>query len=244
MKRSYKVLTREWFRVFALVSMVGLCWGPVARAGMVLAVSADVRADIEFQGTGTGASFVFNNNLSGDAFTITGSSGVGDSVGLQGTIGGTFSYTVSSIVTVGALQTAPVITSNGTLTITDAALDSLTGTLTGIDVATVGTAGAVDVNGAINLTNVSYSGTNSDLLELKNEAAAGGGVVAISFQFVPGEGLTTLAASGFTDQTSYSGTITTSAIPEPASLSLGCIALGTIVLGMRWRKSRRTKTKR
>jgi PEP-CTERM motif len=244
MKRSYIVLAKKWFRVFASVSLVGLCFPSVARAGMVLAIAADVRTDIDFQGTGTGASFVFNNNSSGDAFTITGSSGVGDSVGLQGTIGGTFSYTVGSIVTAGQVQTAPVITSNGTLTITDASLISLTGTLTGIDVATIGTAGAVDVNGAINLTNVSYSGTNSDLLELKNEAAAGGGIVAISFQFVPGESLTTLAASGPDQQTSYSGTITASVVPEPASLSLGCIALGTIVLGMRWRKSRRHKTKR
>jgi len=211
---------------------------------MVLAISADVRADVDFQGTGTGASFVFNNNPSGDAFTITGSSGVGDSVGLQGTIGGTFSYTMGSIVAAGTVQTAPVITSNGVLTITDASLISLTGTLTGIDVATIGTAGVVDVNGAINLTNVSYSGTNSDLLELKNEAAASGGIVAISFQFVPGESLTALAASGPDHETSFSGTITTSVVPEPASLSLGCIALGTIVLGMRWRKSHRRKTKR
>jgi hypothetical protein len=208
---------------------------------LVLDFSCDVEAYVEFQGTGSGASFSFGNGSQGYGFTITSSSGAGDSVTLHGTIGGTFSYAVGSIVTVGLEQTAPVTTSSGMLTIADATKVSLTGTLSGVDVGTLGTAGGVDVIGAINLTNVSYSGTNADLRELQSEAAANGGIVAISFQFVPGDSLTTLAASGSKYETSYSGTITTALAPEPGSLSLGCIALGAIVLGVRWRKSRRLR---
>jgi hypothetical protein len=242
MKGSNNNLARRWLRAFASAAVIGLCIGPVARAGLVLDISSEVGANVDFKGTGTGASFVFNNSQSGYGFTITDSSGVGDSLGLHGTIGGTSTYTKASIVTFGLQQTASATTSGGTLTITDSSLVSLTGKLVGVNVATMGTGGAVDVNGAVNLTNVSYSGTNADLLELTREAAASGGIVAISFQFVPGERLTDLAASGSDLKTSYSGTITTAVAPEPASLTLVCIALGTIVLGMRRRKLRRAKT--
>jgi PEP-CTERM motif len=232
-----KVRLGTRFLTLALAALLGLCFGPGARAGLVLDVAADVGANVEFNGSGTGATFVFNNNGSGHGFDVTASSGVGDSIGLHGTIGGTYSYTTASIVTSGLLQTAPVSTGGGTLTLTDASLNSLTSTITGVDVATMGTGGAVNVSGAINLMNVSYTGTNADLMELRNEAQVGGGVVALTFQFVPGESLTQLAASGADHKTSYSGTITTS-VPEPSSLAIGCIALGTIGIGLRWRKAR------
>ena len=40
------------------------------------------------------------------------------------------------------------------------------------------------MDGAINLTDVHYSGANNDLLELKSDVAANGGIVALTFQFV------------------------------------------------------------
>jgi hypothetical protein len=209
----------------------------MARAGgLTLDIASDVGANIEFIGSGAGARFVFNNKGSGNGFDITASSGLGDSVGLHGTLGGTYSYTKASVVTFGPLQSAPVSTSGGVLTITDASLQSLTGTISGIDVSTIGTSGGVNVSGTINLTNVIYSGTNSDLTQLRNEADFGGGTVAITFQFVPSHSLLQLAASGSDRKTSYSGSIT--AVPEPSGLALGCIALGTIGFGIRWRKPR------
>jgi hypothetical protein len=217
--------------------------GSVSRAELILAVSSDVGANVDFHGTGTGASFIFSNNQSGQGFTITQSNGFGDSVGLHGEIGGTFNYTTASIMSQGPLETAPVMTSGGSLTITDLSNQSLTANFTGLAVATMGTAGSVDVNGAVNLTNVSYSGMNTDLLALRNEAQADGGIVAISFQFVPSESLTQLAAAGSDMKTSYSGTITAVPIPEPAGATLGCIALGTVILGLKWRRSRRARAK-
>ncbi len=197
-------------------------------------------ADVSFAGnsTGTGATFVFNNNGSGEGFQITGSSGVGNSVGLFGTLGGSYSYTTASIVTMGILQTAPVTTSGGSITITDNSDVSLTATVAGIDVTTIGAGGVVNVGGVINLTGVSYSGTNADLQELRNDAA-GGGIVSISFQFVslPIPNLTSLAAMNAEHSTSYSGTIVASAVPEPSSFALACIAAVTLI-GCGLRRSR------
>ena len=80
---------------------------------------------------------------------------------------------------------------------------------------TAGTGGPVNLNGTVNLTAVTYSGTNADLLQLKNEAALGGGIVALTFQFVPGKTLTQFAAAGADYKTSYSGTIATARCPSP-----------------------------
>jgi hypothetical protein len=238
MMRGFRILVRTGLLALATGAGLGFCFGHDARAGdLVLDIASDVGANVEFKGTGTGTNFSFNNNGAGNGFDVTASSGVGDSVGLHGRIGGMYSYTNASIVTMGILQSAPVSTSGGTLTITDASMKSLTGTITGVDISTLGTDGAINVSGSINLTNVSYGGTNADLTELRNEANFSGGVVAISFQFAPGRSLTQLAASGSDRHTSYSGSIVTAA-PEPSGLALGCIAIGTIGLGWRWRRTR------
>ncbi len=236
--RHLCAIARTKSLTWALAALLGLCFGPDARAGLTLDISSDVGANVEFKGSGTGTTFEFNNNGSGQGFDITSSNGVGDSVGLHGTIGGTFSYTKASIVTLGPLQMAPVSTSGGLLTITDGALHSLTATITGVDIDTVGTGGTVDVSGAINLSNVVYTGTNADLVEVRNDANFSGGVVSITFQFLPAESLTQLTANHSDQKTSFSGTIMTASVPEPSSLLLGCTAaLGLIGCGLRRRRA-------
>jgi hypothetical protein len=225
-----------------LAIVFGLGLGSSGQASIDLDISSAIGATVEFKGTGTGATFVFNNNRSGQGFEVTMSSsggGPNSAVGLFGTLGGTYSYTKASIVSFGKAQEAPVISTGGKLTITDASMHSLTGTISGVDVTTLGTGGSVDLNGIINLTNVSYSGTNHDLKQLKAEAAVNGGVVAISFQFIPGKSLTQLAANKADNKTSYSGSIATvfngASVPEPSSLVIaGLGALGFIAYG--WRK--------
>jgi hypothetical protein len=209
---------------WAVTVVAGLCFGSNVRADLILDIASTKGADIEFKGSGTGASFQFNNN-SGNGFVVTDSTGVGDSIGLNGTIGGTFAYTTASVSTFGPMQSALVAASGGTLTITDANSISLTGTIAAMDVSTLGTGGAVNVEGAINLTGVAYSGMNADLTQLRDEADASGGSVVLSFQFVPGESLTALTANGADHATSYSGTISTNAIPEPRSIIVAIIAL-------------------
>jgi hypothetical protein len=227
--RDLRIIAKATSLTGALAALIGIWCGPVARAGLVLDISSDVGASVEFKGSGTAATFVFNNNGSGNSFDVTSSTGVGDSVGLHGTISGSFSYTKASIVTLGPLQEAPLSSSGGLFTITDSSLHSLTGTIVGVDLATVGTGGTVNVDGAVNLLNVVYTGTNADLKELRDEANSSGGSVVVTFQFVPAESLTQLTANHSDKKTSYSGSIMTTSIPEPASLVLGCTgALGVI----------------
>jgi hypothetical protein len=227
---------------FALAAVLGLTMSHRARADIELDFSNTTNSNIEFVGTGSGASFSFNNNSLGQGFQVTGSSndGAGSTTadGFYGTLGGTYSYTTAGITTDGSgLQTAAVSTPNGTLSITDSDGVSLTGTVAGVDVSTIGTAGIINLNGVINLTAVSYSGTNADLQQLATEATASGGIVSISFQFAPGMSLTDLAASGVDVNTSYSGSIETVGA-EPSSFAIVAVgALGMIGYGLRRRKT-------
>jgi hypothetical protein len=220
---------------WTMAAVLGVGFISEARADLVLTLSSDVGANVEFKGFGTSATFIFNNNLSGRGFHITSSSGVGDSVGLYGTIGGTFSYQTASITTIGPLQTAPVATAGGVLKITDASLQTLTGAITGVDLDTLGTGGTVNVNGAINLSNVTYTGTNADLMTLRDEANFAGGVVSLTFQFTPAKSLTQLAVNHADNKTSYSGSLLTQSVPEPSTLALGCTG-ALALLGYFWRR--------
>ena len=216
--------------------------------------------DVVFTGTASGAQFVFTNDSKAtdpsynQGFQVTGSSNYDPSnptlntaVGLYGTIGGTYSYLTSSIVTDGAVQTATVSTTNGSLTITDQNNVSLSGTVSDVSISTLKTLGGV--SGVISLTALSYSGSNADLLQLRDEAAANGGVLNISFQFAGDTSLTDLtgvynAANQLNvNSASYSGSIATSAgfttqsiVPEPSSLAIvGIGGLGFILYGIRRR---------
>ncbi len=204
---------------------------------IALDISSAVGAGIDFTGTPSGATFVFGDNGLGESFRITGSSGAGDSIGLFGTISGSFSYTTASIVAVGPVQTAPVASSGGLLTITDSSSISLTGQIVGVDATTLGTAGGANVGGVINLTDVMYSGTNSDLRELSNDASGSGGIVVISFQFASPTSLSALATNGADHATSYSGSVVAHSIPEPSSAALAMIAAITL-LGCELRRSK------
>jgi hypothetical protein len=244
---SHHALLSSSSRMFALAAAVALCVGPKARAGSItLDIAAAANANIAFvgSGAGSGASFNFTNNSSGDGFQITETSGDHSAVGLFGTIGGTFSYT-SVTTTAGGLETALVTTSNGTLSISDGT-DVLTGNISGMNIFTFGTTGAINYTGSINLSGISYTGSNTELLALENDVNMNnaGGVVTLSFQFTnPSQTLLSLETGN--NSTSYSGTVSASgefsgqSVPEPGTLCLGCIALGTIVLGTSWRRARR-----
>jgi hypothetical protein len=150
----------------------------------------------------SGGNFVFNNNGGGYSFQITDSSGTGDSIGDNGNIAGTFA--IGTITTLGGLQTAPV-TGSGTVTINDGSLD-LTGTVVWDEISTFGTGGTINVNGILNLTSITYSGLQSDLIAL---AASGVATDTITFQFVPGKTLTQLKGATTPIVTSFSGSIDT-----------------------------------
>jgi hypothetical protein len=196
----------------------------VALLGL-LSLSLPAKAiTLNFQGLdGTVINFATNStfnftSIGGYQFSISSVlGGVGDSEGLDGFLSPGGPFTIGAITVAGGLQSAPV-TGTSTLHITDNATLDLTGTINWVNIATISVAGVLNLNGQVNLTAITYSGTNSDLQAL---AAAGAGEDVVTFQFVPPQTLTQLTTTG--GQTSYSGSI--SAVPEPGTWML--VAMGT-----------------
>ncbi len=156
--------------MIACVAIIGSVLGPNARAGIVtLNIASVAGANIEIKGSDRGAAVQFNDSASGQGFVITASTATGDSVGLNGTLGGTFSYSLGGMTAGAGGQTAPLVTNGGTLTITDASQRQLTAKIAGINVATVGSRGLINVDGDLNLTSISSSGTNADSIDFSKQ---------------------------------------------------------------------------
>jgi len=168
--------------------------------------SADM-SFIKFDGAGN-----FSFTPAANSFNVTS----GSAVGLQGDMSG--SYAIGAITTIGGVSTASV-TGSGTLKIHDGAFD-LTGTLTWVDIEQFGTGGTLNTVGDLNLTGITYSGANADLVALKNAGSAGD---VLTFQFIPAQTLTFLKANAA--QTSFSGTIHTNVPDGGLTLSLLGFAL-------------------
>lgn len=170
---------------------------------------------LNFTGYGTYATF----SMSG--FTIEDPSPA-DVLGLTGSISGAYKYSDSGLVSMplpGGMtyQYAPVTLDSGAnqFAISDG-VDSLTATISWIDIYTLGTSGGMNTDGAINLTHFSYSGGNTTLQQL---AAMDHGSAVLSFTFVPGLTLEDLESD--THKTGYTGTINAaSAVPEPGFYSM------------------------
>lgn len=205
------------------------------------------------QFNGTNSSFQFNaattpysipnppsapivvNYYVGSQWTITsvigGAGGTNSAQNLLGVVNnGPFSYgpiTVSNNV-----QSAYVIGPLGGLVINDNVGNFLTGTVDWIQVATYDFGGYLGINAAlnVNVTDLTYTGSNLDLLAL---AATELGGMNLSFQFSPGMTLSDLSTGSGPFLTSYSGSI--APVPEPATLALAGLG-GLCVLLLRRRK--------
>jgi hypothetical protein len=137
------------------------------------------------------------------------------------------------------LQTAPVTTigAPGSFSIFDGTF-WFTSEISWISIYTNGTGGGLNAGGSLNLSNVSYTGTNADLVAL---SVASDRTAVISFQFVPARSLTQLTSGG-TKSTSYSGSV--NGTPPPLHVPDGgsvLAMLGATLLGLqgcrRWFKS-------
>jgi hypothetical protein len=157
-------------------------------------------ADIIFNGTGG-----FSFTSPGPDLTIQSGSAFGDS----GTISG--SYQIGTISTSGGTSTASV-TGSGVLTIVDG-LQTLTANLTWVDIVQNGTGSTLNDTGAVNLSNVTYGGSNVDLLAL---ATAINDSDTLDFTFIQAQSLSTIASTS--ESTTFSGTIAT--VPDGGTTAM------------------------
>jgi len=157
--------------------------------------------------------------------------GTGSAVGLFGSVGnGPFSY--GPITVNGPLQTAAVLGPLGSLDIKDGSGFDLTGSVNWVQIQTSAFAGALNAALVVNVTGLSYTGSNPDLLTL---LGSGAGQMDLSFQFSPGETLTQLSTGASPFSTSYAGSV--SPAPEPASVGLLVVGLGVLLLARVVRKT-------
>ena len=165
----------------------------LAFAGNALAFPIDYAttggSSLNFDGSGN---FSFNPALNSIQITS------GSAVSLLGDISGTFA--IGPITTVGA-QSSAAVSGSGEFVIHDGA-STLKGTLTIGQILQVGTGTTLNDQGTINLTGISYTGTNPDLLSL---AATGSAIDVMTFQFATPVSLATMKSTSLS--TSFSGSL-------------------------------------
>ncbi len=218
-----------WFQRFAFIALCGVM-AQVANAETISCDFANVvGASLQF--TGTGDTITFPNTGTYD-FLITDST-VPGLVGLFGNIGGTF--TVGAITSpVPGFEQAGVTTTDGTLQLWDGVSQPLTADLDWFNVQVLNELFGALGTGSANLSNFTYSGTDSDLIAIVNGQQQ---TAVLTFQFsaTSQHSLTELLTDGQVNATSYSGSL--SSIPEPSSCAL-LTAAGFFLLARAWRRRR------
>jgi len=215
------------------VAVVGLALWAVPSYGQPLALDFSANTGATLQFNGASDSFQFTAATNGYQWHITTETGGSSAIGLNGSfLNGPFSY--GPITSTGSgltlVQQATVTSPLANLVINDGT-GNLTGIVNFIDIATFATSGGgMNANLTVNLTGVTYSGSNPDLELLKAEQP---GTVDLSFNFSPGETLTQLSTGTGPYRTSYSGSI--SVVPEPSTLALTGLG-GLVLLHLRRRK--------
>ncbi len=186
-----------------LVSLFGLTQLQAINLDISTIDNGTTGAGLRFNGgPGDNDTFVFVNNAAGRNFTVALSSGVGDSIGLNGIISGTF--TIGPVSVFGGVEMAPVTSSAGAQLIIFDGAATFSGFINWIEIDSMGTSDFLNVGGVINLTGMTYNGTKADLIAL---AASPGAVATLQFGFVPSRSVSQLKADGAVNFTSFTGDI-------------------------------------
>jgi hypothetical protein len=106
------------------------------------------------------------------------------------------------------------------LSINDGVGNFLTGNVDWVEVDTYNYAGGINSDLIFNVTDMTYAGTNVDLLTLVAESP---GSMDLTFQFSPGKMLSRLTTGSGPYDTTFSGSL--SVVPEPTSLGLVVVGL-------------------
>jgi hypothetical protein len=207
---------REKLRTVFLLGAVALAMIPGLAIG---------NTDIGYANTvGSTVSFDGSGNFTVGTFDITS----GSASGLLGNVSGGFS--IGTITPIGFGASFATVSGTGLLTITDGS-HVLTGNLSWVDIVQMGTIDGLNMQGTVNLTGITYDGSNADLMAL---AAAGSATDTLSFQFTSGVTLSSLATTA--QSSSFSGSI--SAVPDGGATValLGFGLVGIEGLRRRFRK--------
>jgi len=199
------------------------CAALTSRADIDLNFSSVKNATIQFDGS---SGFSFVTGLGGADFSITGSSGVQDSLGDLGTISG--AYTIGTVTTALDGSQKAAVSGSGVLSISDG-VKSLTAnvvwnTISSSAAPNPGTSDALNLSGSINLTSISYNnpGGQQDLKDLAQNSL---GIAIVNFTFLPnGDTVTKLKGPTPVTEKSYSGSLA-SAVPEPTTVVAGALLL-------------------
>jgi hypothetical protein len=213
---------------FIVSTIVGLALMTASSpAQLTLNFASNTGATVQFNGSAS--SFNFNNGNNGYQWNVTSEVGGAAALGLNASVNnGPFIY--GPITTSGSVQYASVLGPLGNLVLNDGGANNLVGTVNWIDVATYGVGpGVLNATLDVNVSNISYSGSNPDLQFL---VAHQPGSMDVSFQFATTSTLTELSTGTGPYLTSYSGSL--SVVPEPSTLALA--GLGGLALLLRRRK--------
>lgn len=193
-----QIMKTRFLPSFLAASMFALACFPDAAQGVQINLTGSTSRSVTVVFDAGSGSFYFVPAV--DQFQVTSViGGTGDSIGMSGNV--IASYSIGPVTISGGLQTAPV-TGAGMLTINDG-LHNLVADLVWGTISTFGTGGTINYASIINLSNISYSGARSDLLEL---ATAGSGTAVVNFQFSEPTSLTQLKQFG--GQTTFTSSLT------------------------------------
>lgn len=223
---SWRSLALQKRALIIGLCVIGLTIGAGGSAfGITLDIANTGNAPLHFVGKTltTSAYFEFIDS-SGHSFQITDSDGAGDSLGLHGSISGTFN--IGPVNTDGSTYYADVF-GTGFLTIQDGDTP-FTATVQWNEIYTYGTGGGINYNASANLSLIAYGGTRSDLQGWVADQTA-----VVGFTFTdPEKTLEELTTDAY-NETAFHGNL--SAIPVPATvLLLGTGLLGLV--GLRYRR--------